>query len=399
MKRQQNTQKTPPNTSKAKKEIKQKTMEDQFRKIIVDALKNNGVIDICTESFHSFHVNLSIYCNKKVGSFNSDFLYDWCEQFDASIVEDEIDNYVKRSLADLLKKISESRESCYIIIPLPFCKINKSIKIGKDCFIIDSFKLKCNNASRLLFFGQSIKKPVTVGRIIEKILKKEIQEDSLIDILSLNLKSPSFSDYPLLIIKDREVFKTFVLYTKEFEEYAKSCLWLMSTSNNAEETTIITRVNYHEIEHCIIGSPKNTPSFYYLGDNPIDFPFELNYFLKENNKDFLKNRYFFAQMLSLWNSSKPLARLYRRSLTFFTWNYAPRYKDVMYMPIRIQMLFTGIEIMFFSGKRTREKRGDIALLLDSLTNLYNYKRIEEAVDDIYDLRCDYIHNGKADFYK
>lgn len=357
-------------------------------------IRNNTEIDFSEKDFQKFHREIALFCIQKIKVFNSDVFENWFEVNISFHNWKSVPSpkYLELLLNDLLSVLEKSIDECYAIIPLPFAHIDKSIEIGHNCFIIAPYQ---NGKS---FFNKSYKTPQRIGKTISYILglgksDKRISQE-------LDYAKGNYSHYilrfPLLVVKQIDIFENMEYYATALAAYARNCIKLVLNFFQSENLGEIgAPADYTEVRHIFIGAKGHSPI-------SINLPFPQNYIKRRLNRFlFPEAKNIFISLLDVWQIDTKLAQTYRRSVHFFCWEMDDYAQPHGYLSIRIQMMFTGIETLLLPFSSSGEKKRKIARVMKKLYRGKDYSpgEIESAVITLYNSRSQYIHTGSDASYK
>lgn len=350
-------------------------------------------IDIYSRDVQEFHNSFAEFCYQTIDTYNSEYFISWFEQrINNHSVVIPSSSEINQIIDDFLTWIPQSIVDCYLIIPLPFAEIKKSVSLGSGSFIINPYP------DNTTWLRHATKKSTDIiGREIEKCLNFQKNDIHITKELADFEKyySKDILTHPLLIVTHRNLFENVCEYAVRYSLYAKMCIKIVLSVSNANTTIGGRSINYQESEHIFICSKKHTLTSRYLSSPQNYFCYTLDLLHEQENKGYLIN------LLSLWDNTMPLACLLRRAIMNFCWDADPRARTFEHNSIKILMLFTGIEILLLNFSKRGEKKNKIAQIMSNLYDghIYEKNQIEQAVINLYNARSLYIHEGKNSSHK
>lgn len=375
-------------------EFFQKGLEIFIRKCLSEATDKEKIIEGI--EFQKYHKNLSIFCIYNKINFNSDIFICW---FETCIISQSWSAVPSNSqLEDLFNKLidtlKKSLDQCIFIIPLPFASLSKSIKISSDLF------LTAPQRGKQYFLGKknNHRSPYEIGKVISCISGLGKQDKRLSEYLAHFKKcySPYITSYPLLVIKQEDIFYNVQYYAPFLSLYVKNCIKLIWKFYSCNKSKILGQPgNYEEIKHIIVGSKRSSFTSIPLHHPQNHFRFDLTEFSSPKLQEHL------ISLFNIWSFDTKLAQIYRRAIRFFCWDMDEGSRPYEYFSIRIQMMFIGIETLLLTFSYSGEKKRKIAKIMIQLytANKYSSKEIEDAVISLYNSRNTYAHTGVDESFR
>ena len=208
--------------------------------------------------------------------------------------------------------------------------------------------------------------------------------------------SPYITSYPLLVIKQEDIFYNVQYYAPFLSLYVKNCIKLIWKFYSCNKSKILGQPgNYEEIKHIIVGSKRSSFTSIPLHHPQNHFRFDLTEFSSPRLQEHL------ISLFNIWSFDTKLAQIYRRAIRFFCWDMDEGSRPYEYFSIRIQMMFIGIETLLLTFSYSGEKKRKIAKIMIQLytANKYSSKEIEDAVISLYNSRNTYAHTGVDESFR
>ena len=364
--------------------------ELQYSKLQDFAFSIAKNLDIYDQAVQKLHQEISLFCIRRINIFNSECFEEWFE-VNINCADDIIpsDEELKLKLQSLLDELIKSVRNCYIITPLPFATISKSISLGINSFIINPY----GKNQHWLFPKRYKKSPYLIGKIISKCLGMGKDDKRISNELSHfeSFYSPYITNYPLLVVKFSDIYENALYYGTWLSSYVRNCIQVILISLGEKNDNLLSYpIKYKEVEHIFIGSDKDAPTSRHLIFPQRYFAYNMKALISQAAKDY------FSPLFLLWDNDSPLAICFRRSLRFFCWDADPKAQTSEHLSIKIQMLFTAIEILLLGFSKIGEKKKKIALIMGELYtgNVYTRSEIANSVNTLYLARSHYIHSGE-----